>query len=265
MLAFNDKFGLADKKFRVLYSNRNIRRKMPGDVVLAYKYFVDGLPEEERDDCVLIFHCQPSDPNGTDLPRVCRHLMPDYNVAFTYDINGRPFDDKLMNLLFNSADVYINLASNEGFGLGSAEALTVGTPIIVNMTGGLQDQCGVRDDDGNLLTAEDYIELGSNHRGKYKTHGEWVKPVYPASISLQGSPPTPYIWDDRCNPEDAAVNLREFYDIGREERKRLGAIGAKFCRENQMTATVMGENFIKSMNGAFDNWKPRIRYTMEKV
>ena len=265
MLAFNDKFGLADKKFRVLYSNRNIRRKMPGDVVLAYKYFVDNLPEEEKDDCVLIFHCQPSDPNGTDLPRVCRHLIPDYNVVFTYDVNGQAFDDKLMNLLFNSADVYVNMASNEGFGLGSAEALTVGTPIIVNMTGGLQDQCGIRDDDGNLLTPDDYIELGSNHRGKYKTHGEWVKPVYPASISLQGSPPTPYIWDDRCNPEDVAVNLREFYDMGREERKRLGALGTKFCRENQMTATAMGENFIKSMNTAFENWKPRIRYTMEKV
>ena len=266
MLAFNDKFGLADKKFRVLYSNRNIRRKMPGDVVLAYKYFVDGLPEEERDDCVLIFHCQPSDPNGTDLPRVCRHLMPDYNVAFTYTINNnQPFDDNLMNLLFNSADVYVNMASNEGFGLGSAEALTVGTPIIVNMTGGLQDQCGLRDDSGNLLTPDDYIELGSNHRGKYKTHGEWVKPVYPSSISLQGSPPTPYIWDDRCNPEDVAVNLREFYDVGREERKRLGALGTKFCRENQMTATAMGQNFIDSMNGAFENWKPRIRYTMEKV
>ena len=265
VLAFNDKFGFDDKKFRVLYSNRNIRRKMPGDVVLAYKYFVDGLPEEERDDCVLIFHCQPSDPNGTDLPRVCRHLIPNYNVAFTYDINGKPFDDNLMNLLFNSADVYVNMASNEGFGLGSAEALTVGTPIIVNMTGGLQDQCGLRDDDGNLLTPDDYIEFGSNHRGKYKTHGEWVKPVYPASISLQGSPPTPYIWDDRCNPEDVAVNLREFYDMGREERKRLGALGTKFCRENQMTATAMGDNFIKSMNSAFKNWKPRIRYTMEKV
>ena len=266
LMEFNEKFGLTDKKFRVLYSNRNIRRKMPGDVALAFKYFVDGLPEEERDDCVLIFHCAPSDPNGTDLPRVCRHLMPDYNVAFTYDINGgQPFHDGMMNRLFNSADVYVNMASNEGFGLGSAEALTVGTPIIVNMTGGLQDQCGIRDDDGNLLTPDDYIELGSNHRGKYKTHGEWVKPVYPASISLQGSPPTPYIWDDRCNPEDVAVNLREFYDMGREERKRLGALGTKFCRENQMTATVMGENFIKSMNGAFDNWKPRIRYTMEKV
>ena len=266
LIEFNEKFGLTDKKFRVLYSNRNIRRKMPGDVALAFKYFVDGLPEEERDDCVLIFHCAPSDPNGTDLPRVCRHLMPDYNVAFTYDINGgQPFHDGMMNRLFNSADVYVNMASNEGFGLGSAEALTVGTPIIVNMTGGLQDQCGIRDDDGNLLTPDDYIELGSNHRGKYKTHGEWVKPVYPASISLQGSPPTPYIWDDRCNPEDVAVNLREFYDMGREERKRLGALGTKFCRENQLTATAMGENFIKSMNGAFENWKPRIRYTMEKV
>ncbi len=266
LIAFNEKFGFTDKKFRVLYSNRNIRRKMPGDVALAYKYFVDGLPEEERDDCVLIFHCSPRDDNGTDLPRLCKHLLPDYNVAFTYTINnGQPFHDGLMNRLFNSADVYINLASNEGFGLGSAEALTVGTPIIVNVTGGLQDQCGFRDDKGNLLTAEDYIELGSNHRGKYKTHGEWVKPVFPSSISLQGSVPTPYIWDDRCQPEDAAKQLRAFYDMGRKERKRVGALGSKFCRENQMTATVMGENFIKSMNGAFDNWKPKKRYTLEKV
>ena len=183
---------------------------------------------------------------------------------FYYDKSG-PFSDEQMNLLFNSSDVYVNLASNEGFGLGSAEALTVGTPIIVNVTGGLQDQCGFRDDDGELLTAEDYIELGTNHRGKYKTHGEWVKPVYPASISLQGSPMTPYIWDDRCNPEDAAVSLREFYDLGREERKRLGSLGTEFCKENQMTSEEMGKNFIKSMNGAFDNWKPKGRYTMETV
>ena len=265
LINFEDELKMSEKKFKILYSNRNIRRKLPGDVVMAYKYFMDGLTQEQRDECVMIFHCAPVDENGTDIPRVCRHLIPDYDVKFTYSWNNRPFNDAEMNLLFNSADVYINLASNEGFGLGSAEALTVGTPIIVNMTGGLQDQCGLRDDSGNLLTPDDYIELGSNHRGKYKTHGEWVKPVYPASISLQGSPPTPYIWDDRCNPEDVAVNLREFYDMGREERKRLGALGTKFCRENQMTATAMGENFIKSMNTAFENWKPRIRYTMEKV
>jgi len=264
LMDFEEQHGLSDKKFKILYSNRNIRRKQPGDVLLAYKYFMDKLTPEQRDECVLVFHCQPCDDNGTDLPRVHRHLCPEYDICFTYQ-KGGAFDDEKMNLLFNSSDVYINLASNEGFGLGSAEALTVGTPIIVNVTGGLQDQCGFRDDDGNLLTAEDYVELGTNHRGRYKTHGEWVKPVYPTSRSLQGSPPTPYIWDDRCEPEDAAVALRDFYDMGREERKRVGLLGTEFCKENQMTAKVMGENFIKSMNGAFENWKPKGRYVMEAV
>ena len=264
LMEFEEEYGLSDKEFKVLYSNRNIRRKQPGDVMLAYKYFMDELTPEQRKECVLIWHCQPIDDNGTDLPRICRHLIPDYDVCFTYD-KGGPMDDDKMNLLFNSADVYINLASNEGFGLGSAEALTVNTPIIINVTGGLQDQCGFTNDDGELLVPEDYVELGSNHRGRYKNHGKWVKPVYPTNVSLQGSPPTPYIWDDRCKPEDVAPLLREFYDMGRKKRKKLGALGAKFCRENQMTAIEMGQNFINSMNGAFENWKPRERYVMVKV
>ena len=53
--------------------------------------------------------------------------------------------------------------------------------------------------------------------------------------------------------------------MGRKERKRLGAIGTKFYRENQMTATAMADNFIKSMNTAFDNWKPREKYKMVSV
>jgi len=264
MLDFNSKHGIGDKKFKILYSNRNIRRKQPGDVLLAYKYFMDKLTPEQQKECVLIFHCSPLDENGTDLPRVKRHLIPDYDICFTYNTDNRPFNDTEMNLLFNSVDVYINLASNEGFGLGSCEALTVGTPIIVNVTGGLQDQCGFRKD-GNLLVPDDYIELGSNHLGTYKDHGEWVFPVYPSNRSLQGSPPTPYIWDDRCQPEDAAVQLRKLYDMGREERKRLGSLGTEFCKENQMTSKEMGKNFIKSMNGAFENWKPQPRYHMEAV
>ena len=265
LLDFEAKHNIGDKKFKILYSNRNIRRKQPNDLILAYKYFMDELTPEQRKECVLIFHCNPTDENGTDLPRVHKHLIPEYDICFTYDTDGRPFNDQEMNLLFNSADVYVNMASNEGFGLGSAEALTVGTPIIVNVTGGLQDQCGFRNDGGDLLIPEDYVELGTNHRGRYKTHGDWVKPVYPTSISLQGSPMTPYIWDDRCQPEDVAKNLREFYDMGREERKRLGLLGTKFCKENQMTSKAMGQNFIDSMNGAFENWKPQPKYYMEAV
>ena len=265
LLDFEEKHRLLDKKFKILYSNRNIRRKQPGDVLMAYKYFMDELTSEQREECVLVWHCAPIDDNGTDLPRQCRHLIPDYDVCFTYDNANEAFDDEDMNLLFNSADVYINMASNEGFGLGSCEALTVGTPIIVNVTGGLQDQCGFRNEDGEFLTPDDYVELGSNHRGKYKNHGEWVKPVYPTNVSLQGSPPTPYIWDDRCQPEDVVPLFREFYDMGRKKRKKLGSLGTKFCKENNMTAEAMGQNFINSMNGAFENWKPSKRYTMEKI
>ena len=264
ILDFDAKHGMADKKFKILYSNRNIRRKQPGDVLLAYKYFMDELTTEQQKECVLIFHCTPKDENGTDLPRIKKHLIPDYDICFSYDADNRAFNDGEMNTLFNSADVYINLASNEGFGLGSCEAMTVGTPIIVNVTGGLQDQCGFKKN-GKYLTPEDYVELGSNHEGVYKEHGDWAFPVYPSNRSLQGSIPTPYIWDDRCKPVDAAVHLRKLYDMGRSERKRLGALGTEFCEKNQLTAKVMGQNFIKSMNGAFENWIPKKRYSLEAV
>ena len=253
-----------DYDFIFFWSNRNSRRKQPSDLIMAFNEFCKKIGEEKASKVALVMHTQPTDQNGTDLPRVHRHLCPEYDVCFTYQTDGRPFNDKEMNLLFNSADVYINLASNEGFGLGSCEAMTVGTPIIVNVTGGLQDQCGFKKD-GEFLTPDDYIELGSNHLGTYTEHGEWVFPVFPSNRSLQGSPATPYIWDDRCQPETAAIQLRKLYNMDREERKRLGSLGTEFCKENLMTSQAMGQRFIDSMNGAFDKWKPQPKYYMEAV
>ncbi len=263
---FCKQYELDKYEFKVLYSNRNIRRKQPGDVVMAFKHMVDQLPEEDRDKCAIVFHTQVSDDNGTDLRAVCKAMMPNYRAIFTYD-RGGPFDDQKMNFLFNECDVYINLASNEGFGLGSCEALTVGTPIVVNVTGGLQDQCGFQKEDGTYLSAEDYVELGSNHRGQYTECGEWAKPVFPATISLMGSPPTPYIFDDRCTYEDAGEALLEWYNVGPDERERCGNLGREFVKNKNigMDAAEMGQGFIDSMDGAFDNWKPKPKYTLEVV
>ena len=270
---FEQHFGFDKYKFKILYSNRNIRRKQPGDVVMAYKTLMDNMSEEQRKECVMIFHCAPVDDNGTDLRKVCSSLIPEYPVIFTYDVNANnAFNDEQMNFLFNSADVYINIASNEGFGLGSCEALSVGTPIIVNVTGGLQDQCGFMDTspDGSAfryLDENDYIELESNHRGEYKNHGRWVKPVWPSNISLQGSPQTPYIFDDRCRYEDAAKCLRESYDDGPEKREEDGELGIKFVKDNNigMDADEMANRFTKSMDTAFKKWKPAKRYVMEEI
>ena len=262
---FEQKHGLDKYKFKVLYLNRNIRRKSPGDVALAYKHMMDKLTPEERKDCVFVWHAAPSDENGTDMRAVCQTLLPDYPVIFTYD-NGGPMNDTEMNFLYNSVDVYINMASNEGFGLGSCEALHAGTPIIVNVTGGLQDQCGFKNEKGEYLKAEDYIELKSNHRGTYKDHGEWVKPIWPTNISLQGSPLTPYIFDDRCSFEDAGEALYEWYKVGPEERERCGELGRQFAlNDGRMTDKHLGESFIENIETTFENWKPREKYTLEVV
>ena len=189
------------------------------------------------------------------------------------------FSDEQLNFLYNSIDIYINLASNEGFGLGSLEALTVGTPIVVNVTGGMQDQCGFKKKvwtkakDGTMsskesyLTADDYIELGSNHRGEYKEHGEWVKPVFPSNISLQGSPQTPYIFDDRCSYEDAGEALLEWYKEGPEKRAEYGEIGRQWVLgdDAKMTTEHMAKGFIDGMDTAFEKWTPREKYILEAV
>ena len=68
----------------MFWNNRNIRRKLPGDVIMAYKHFCDMLPKEEAEKCALIMHTQPRDENGTDLPEVVKQCCPDYDVIFSH-------------------------------------------------------------------------------------------------------------------------------------------------------------------------------------
>ena len=255
----------AEKDFVVFWNNRNIRRKLPGDVIMAYKEFCDMLPKEQADKCVLIMHTQPVDPNGTDLPAVADAVCPDYDVVFS----SKKLDDKNLNFLYNIADVQINMASNEGFGLTTCEALMAGTPISVTVTGGLQDQCGFKYKD-KLLTAKDYSWVHSLHdakkwkRNEDLTWGDWAKPVWPSNRSLQGSVPTPYIFDDRPRFEDFADALKEWYDMGDDKRKECGDLGNEFVMgdDDMMSATAMSKNFKDHMNTALDKFTPRKRFTI---
>ena len=228
---------------------------------------MDGLTKEQRKECCLVFHAAPVDNNGTDMRVLCQTLLPDYPVVFTYDNTGQDWNEQLINYLHNSVDVYMNLASNEGFGLASCEAMHTETPIIVNVTGGLQDQCGFKKEDGTYLTADDYIELGSNHRGEYKEHGEWVKPVFPTNISLCGSPQTPYIFDDRCSYEDAGDAIRYWYDKGPNGRKEAGKKGKEYSMDKNMglEAEEMCSRVVDSIDTTLEKWTPRKSFEMEVV
>jgi len=257
-----------DIEFCLFYNNRNIRRKMTSDTILAFKTFADRLPKEQRDKTAFVLHTQPVDQNGTDLPAVVEELCPDLNIIFSTN----KLENKHLNYLYNIADVTINLASNEGFGLGTCESLMCGTPIIVNVTGGLQDQCGFKVN-GEYLTYKDYGKIGSLHDwrlwedNKALTHGEWAKPVWPKSRSLQGSPPTPYIFDDRADWYEVADRINEWYEMSKEERDECGFKGHEWvCSDDaMMSARHMCQLFKDHMNTAFDKWTPREKYEVHKI
>ena len=257
-----------DLDFVLFYNNRNIKRKLTSDAIMAFKTFADKLPKEKRDKTAFVLHTQPVDQHGTDLPAVVEAMCPDLNIIFS----TQKLSNQHLNYLYNIADVTINIASNEGFGLGTAESLMCGTPIIVNVTGGLQDQCGFRLKDKHI-TYQDYAEIESRHdwrkweNNEDLTHGEWVKPVWPKSRSLQGSIPTPYIFDDRCDWVDVSERIGEWYEAGKEERDECGFKGHEFvCSdEAMMSARAMCGLFIDHMDTAFDKWTPRKRFEIMGV
>ena len=155
LVKFKEKYGLTEYDFVVTWNNRNIRRKLPGDVILAFNEFAKR--HQDKKVCLLL-HTQRVDDNGTDIPEVIKHNGHYGDYKFT----DTKFSTEDMNLFYNSGDIILNIASNEGFGLASCEALRAGTPIIVNITGGLQDQCGFKLN-GKYLTEDDYVEIGSLH------------------------------------------------------------------------------------------------------
>lgn len=242
--------------FIVFWNNRNIRRKQPGDVILSFRHFVDNLSEDKAKKVGLLMHTQVVDENGTNLKAVKEAICPNCNIIFS----DSKISPKELNFMYNLCDVTLNIASNEGFGLSGAESIMAGTPIINNVTGGLQDQCRFSDGEGNWVNFDSTIT--SNHTGHYVTHGSWSKPVFPSNRSLQGSVPTPYIFDDRCRFEDAALQIEQLYKMSKEQREQIGEEGRQWAsgQEAGFTSEVMSQRIIEGMDELFEKWQPRESY-----
>ena len=266
------------KDFILFYNARNIRRKLPGDIVYSFRAFCDSIPKEDADKCMLLMHTAPVDENGTDLPELVENLCPNYDVVFSH----AKLEREQLNWLYNMSDCSILISSNEGFGLMGAESLMTGTPLVVNVSGGMQDYCGFKqkvatewDSDGittkeewKYLTHEDYTpEWGSNHDGRYKDHGEWVFPVYPASRSIQGSPTTPYIADDRPAIEDVAEQIKLAWSDRGTILKSKGLSGHQFVKNPEFgfTASDMSRRFIHDIEQVNKKFKPASRISVSNL
>lgn len=245
---------LGEKKYEfiLLYNNRNIRRKKTSDVIAAYHKFCDMLPKEKSEKCLLLMHTTPIDTHGTDLEAIVNDVYNKYDIKFT----NIKFSQEELNQLYNMVDCTINIANNEGFGLTTAESLMAGTPIIVNVTGGLQDQCGFG------YSTTDYIKIGSLHNIKNIKHGEWSYPIWAPSISLNGSVPTPYIFEDNTNIHEVANKILEVYNT--KNRKERGLKGREFMLNN-LSNKIMCDNLIDGINTTLKNWTPKNNLNLYRV
>lgn len=270
----NRVLGDKDYDFVFFWSNRNIRRKQPSDVIMAFKEFCQNLTDEKADKVVLLMHTSPTDQNGTDLPEVAKTLAPECNIVFS----DKKLTSTELNYLYNIADTTINIAGNEGFGLTTAESVMAGTPIIVNVTGGLQDQCGFKwnvapsnmNEQWEYITAEDYKEIGSLHdyrkwADKVKW-GEWVNPIWSKAQSLTGSVPTPYIWDDKVNITDLATAMFDNYSTSSKDLKSNGLEGRRaFIEDLGLSRNNMCQQLVTGIETTFKNFKPKKRFELFRI
>jgi glycosyltransferase involved in cell wall biosynthesis len=256
-------FGNDQPEFVVFYNARNIRRKSVPDLLAAWSHFTDKIGKDKAKKCALLMHTHALDEHGTDLPANIELLCdPSYQKVYINDDRLTPED---MNVMYNIADVTALISSNEGWGLSLTESMMAGKMIIANVTGGMQDQMRFEDEKGEWIKFDN--KFCSNHFGTYKKHGPWAVPVFPTNSSLNGSIPTPYIWDDRCDFRDVAKAIEEVYNMPKEERYIRGLQGRKWVTssESMMSAKNMCKNVIQSIDKTFEQFVPRQEFEIIKT
>jgi glycosyltransferase involved in cell wall biosynthesis len=232
-------FGPNKDKFIFFWNNRNARRKMSGSIVYWFKQFLDKVG---HDKAVLLMHTNPKDENGQDLEAIAKDIgLMEGQVLFS---NQKLNFDQLA-ALYNMVDCTINISDAEGFGMATLESLACGTPIIVNMTGGLQEQ---------VTDGKKWFGIG----------------IKPASKAIIGSQQVPYIYEDRVSEEDFIKALETMMNMDAEKRKEMGLKGREYVSKkygfeqfNKRWVEIMDE--VVENNGSWDTRKNYERWSLEEV
>ena len=191
-----------DKEDRMLFfwNNRNARRKQSGSLLFWFNEFAN---EVGRDKVRLIMHTDPNDPHGQPLHHIIEKLGNDGTMM----VSSTKVPPKTLADMYNMASCTVNISDAEGFGLATLESLSCETPIIVTMTGGLQEQ---------VTDGEEWFGIG----------------IEPSSKAVIGSQQVPYIYEDRVSKEDFKAALHKIYNMTPEERQELGKKGREHVKKN---------------------------------
>lgn len=233
ILQLREKY-LGPDKDRVVFfwNNRNARRKQSGSLIFWFKKFLDKVGHDKAQ---LIMHTDPKDPHGQDLNHICEHLELTNQKQVLFSTQKVNQGD--LAALYNMVDCTINISDAEGFGLATLESLSCGTPIIANMTGGLQEQ----------------IRSGSDLFGI---------PLIPESKAVIGSQDVPYIYEDRISEGQVISALEKMFVMTSEERKELGMKGREHVMENYNFETF-NKQWVDIMTEIYEqegSWETRTNY-----
>jgi glycosyltransferase involved in cell wall biosynthesis len=223
-------------KFVAVWVNRNARRKQSGTLLFWWKEFLDRVG---HDNAALIMHTDLRDPHGQPLDVLAGHLGLDKGQVL-FSTNKVPSES--LAQMYNMADVVVNISDAEGFGLGTLEALSCGTPIIVNMTGGLQEQ---------VTDGKEWFGVG----------------IEPASRAIIGSAQVPWIYEDRINKDDFVNALEKVYNMTPEERKEMGKKGIAHIEKNYNFKDFQ-DRWVKIMldvHEKYGSWETRKGYNQWEV
>jgi len=106
-------------KFIIFWNNRNARRKQSGTLLWWYKNWLDRRNLHEK--AQLIMHTDPTDVHGQDLNAIVKQLGLDKRQAL---FSTEKISAEKLAIIYNMADVTINISDAEGFGLATLESLS---------------------------------------------------------------------------------------------------------------------------------------------
>ena len=192
------------------WNNRNARRKQSGTLIWWFKEWLDKVG---HDKAMLLMHTDAKDPHGQDLPHIINKLGLSEGQVL---LSTTKVDPKQLANIYRMADYTINISDAEGFGLSTLESLSSGTPIIVNMTGGLQEQ---------VTDGKNWFGFG----------------IEPCSKTVIGSLQVPYIYEDRISQRDFNKALTKALNLPSKKYRQMVSSGRRHVLKNYGF-----ENFEKS-------------------
>lgn len=213
------------------WNNRNARRKQSGTLIWWFKEWLDKVGHDKAS---LLMHTDPRDPHGQDLPHLINHLGLNNGQVL---LSTKKIPPQELANLYRMADYTINISDAEGFGLATLESLSCGTPIIVNMTGGLQEQ---------VTDGKNWFGFG----------------IQPASKSIIGSLQVPYIYEDRISQRDFHKTLTKALKNPTKKYRQMSTQGRQYVLKSYNFDTFQKSwvDLMDQVTTEMGSWENRTGY-----